>query len=101
MVTPSLLLTHFAPQPMGQTITKVKNTCKLLDKELQLEPVHLCELFIIFCSDAKLLLESKERESVLHVSAIEKRMHPLWVKCIGKPSAEEGFRKLHLGHGPM
>lgn len=77
-----------------------KTTCKLLDKELQLDPVHLCELLVIFCSDAKLLLERKERESVLHVSAREKRMHPLWVKYMGKPSAREGFRKLHLCHGP-
>lgn len=77
-----------------------KTTCKLLDEELQLEPVHLCEFLGIFCSDAKLLLEGKETESVLHVSATEKRMHPLWVKYMEKPSAREGFRRLHLCHGP-
>lgn len=61
MIIPSLLLTHFAPQK--------ESTYKLLDKEPQLEPIKLCELLVIFNSDTKLILERKEREPVLHVSA--------------------------------
>lgn len=68
-----------------------KTTCKLLEKELPLDPVRLYELLVIFCSAAKLLLERKERESGLHVSAIERRMHLLWVKSMGKLSAGECF----------
>lgn len=74
--------------------------CKLLDKELQLEPVHVCELLVIFCSDAELLLEKEERESVLHVSATGKEDASAVGELTGKIKCKKGFGKFCLCHLP-